>query len=240
MFDRSLNRPGTLAAVVTAGAGAIHFAVAVLHFGASPLLGFGFAAVGWAQIVGAALLLYRPGRTLGIGVAGLNALAIASWVLSRTVGLPIGTGAPEPVAWPGLLAVALEGGAILGLLSQRGREPALATMPAVATLSAFVLAFGGSVTAMAQLGTSGHAHGSAENGESAQREDHPGSTEAARSDAGEGRAHAHPDGSLHLHLVAPVHRHSDGTVHVHTDADDTPGPSPSPSDHEHRDGHTHP
>lgn len=244
MLDRSLRRAGTVGAVLTAGAGAVHFAAAVPHFGESPMMGVGFAVVGWVQLMGAAVLLYRADRLSAATVASVNAGAIAAWGVSRTVGLPVvGPGTPEAVAWPDVVAVALEIGAIVALAaaSRRGRDPSSTALPATATASALAVAVVGSVAAMAALGSGGHGHGpSSAQHASEGREEADGTDGAARTDTDE-LGHEHPDGSLHLHLAAPVHRHDDRTVHLHTGADSgSPSPDGSGHDHSHPDGHSHP
>jgi hypothetical protein len=77
-------------AVVTAGAGLIHFAVVQEHWEEYQLFGLFFAASGSLQALWAFLVLYRPSRGL-YGVIALASVAfILTWSLSRMVGLPIG------------------------------------------------------------------------------------------------------------------------------------------------------
>lgn len=243
MLDRSFRRAGTVGAALTAGAGAVHFAAAVPHFSESPMMGMGFAAVGWLQLLGAAILLYRPDRLSAAAVASLNAGAIAAWGVSRTVGLPVvGAGAPEPVAWPDVVAVLLEISAMVALAaaSRRGRDPSSAVLPATATVSALAVAVVGSVASMAALGSGGHGHGPSSAQQASEGRGEVDGTEGATpTDVGE-LGHEHPDGSLHLHLAAPVHRHDDGTVHLHAGGESgSSSTDGSGHDHSDPDGHSH-
>jgi hypothetical protein len=80
---------GALAAL-SVGAAAIHFAVVFEHFVEYTLYGAFFLVISWAQLIWPAVLLWRPSRLwLWLGIAG-NAIIIAVYVASRTVGLPFG------------------------------------------------------------------------------------------------------------------------------------------------------
>jgi len=80
---------GALAAL-SVGAAAIHFAVVFEHFVEYTLYGVFFLVISWAQLIWPAVLLWRPSRLwLWLGIAG-NAVIIAVYVASRTVGLPFG------------------------------------------------------------------------------------------------------------------------------------------------------
>ena len=77
-------------AALSVGAAAIHFAVVFEHFAEYALYGVFFLVISWAQVIWPAVLLWRPSRLwLWLGVAG-NAIVIAVYVASRTVGLPFG------------------------------------------------------------------------------------------------------------------------------------------------------
>jgi len=80
---------GALAAL-SAGAAAIHFAVVFEHFSEYTLYGVFFLVLSWAQLIWPAVLLWRPSRPwLWAGLGG-NAIVLAVYVASRTVGLPFG------------------------------------------------------------------------------------------------------------------------------------------------------
>ena len=77
-------------AALSVGAAAIHFAVVFEHFAEYTLYGVFFLVLSWAQLIWPAVLLWRPSRLwLWLGIAG-NAIVIAVYVASRTVGLPFG------------------------------------------------------------------------------------------------------------------------------------------------------
>ena len=77
-------------AALSVGAAAIHFAVVFEHFVEYTLYGAFFLVISWAQLIWPAVLLWRPSRLwLWLGIAG-NAIIIAVYVASRTVGLPFG------------------------------------------------------------------------------------------------------------------------------------------------------
>ena len=116
------------AALATAGAACVHFAVVLEHL--REWWGFGafFLVCGWAQLVWAALApRRRDTRLLWVGLAG-NLLVLALWLVSRTVGLPFGPepGEVEPVGAPDAVASALEAVAAVGcaLALVRGGRPA--------------------------------------------------------------------------------------------------------------------
>jgi hypothetical protein len=148
----------TAIALASIGAGAIHVAAAVtLGSDSSQNLVF-FLAVAVAQIVwGAVALVRAPRWWLALGVLG-NLLVAVTWVVSRTVGLPVGeyAGVVLPVAFPDALATALEAVIVVGAtgLMIRGGGPARAPArsPAVAIAAVLLvgaLAVGG---VMSQLG----------------------------------------------------------------------------------------
>ena len=102
-----------VAAVASAAAAGVHFAVAPEHF--QEWWGFGafFVASGLAQLVWAAC----PSN-VAIGICG-NAALIALWAISRTSGLPFGpnAGTPEAIGPVDLASVALELSAIVALVA---------------------------------------------------------------------------------------------------------------------------
>ncbi len=97
-------RPYLLGGVasLSVGAAAIHFAVMFEHFAEYTLYGVFFLVVAWAQMIWAAVVLWRPSRLwLSLGIAG-NALILTVYVASRAVGLPVGPGAGHPEPFGGL------------------------------------------------------------------------------------------------------------------------------------------
>ncbi len=81
------------AAVFTLGAAAIHFAVLPQHFQEYPLFGLFFLLTALAQVGLAAALLLSPRGFLALAGAGGNLALVGLWLISRTVGLPVG---PDP------------------------------------------------------------------------------------------------------------------------------------------------
>jgi hypothetical protein len=135
-------------ALASAGAATIHFAVIAQHLEESWLFGFFFIAVAIAQLAWAMLVVFRPSPTVYLaGVVG-NAAVAATWVVSRTTGLPLGPGSgePEPVGTADSVATAFEvliaAGALLLLLRMTSRRRPLARFTAateVTTLAAIGL-----------------------------------------------------------------------------------------------------
>ncbi len=132
-------------AALLAGAGAIHLAMAPTHVGLDTAEGVGFLAAGWVQLALAAAVLVRPSKPVLLAVAGTSAAFLAVWVVSRTVGLPIGShaGEAESVALVDGATAALEVAALLvavALLSGTTRRVGRLAWPAaVGVVGALVL-----------------------------------------------------------------------------------------------------
>jgi hypothetical protein len=97
-------------ALLSAGAAAIHFAVAKSHFGEYTPYGVFFLLSGAAQLAWPLLVLFRPVRPLlVIGAVG-NLLIAALWAVDRIWGLPIGPEhwKPEAVGFADAAASAFE------------------------------------------------------------------------------------------------------------------------------------
>lgn len=104
------------AALLSAGAAAIHYAVIETHF--EEWWGFGafFVASGIAQLAWAVLMVTWPSRRLlWLGVLG-NAAIVALWVVTRTVGTLLGPDPyePEPVGLADSVATGFEIAIVLG------------------------------------------------------------------------------------------------------------------------------
>jgi hypothetical protein len=118
-------------AALAVGAAAIHFAVVFEHFANYTLYGGFFLVISWAQMIWPAVLLWRPSRLwLWLGAAG-NAIVIAVYVASRSVGLPFGPDLhhPESVGALDVMSCVLEFGLIAGCAALLWR-PSLADRPA--------------------------------------------------------------------------------------------------------------
>ena len=127
-------------AALSVGAAAIHFAVVFEHFADYTLYGVFFLVISWAQLIWPAVLLWRPSRLwLWLGIVG-NAIVIAVYVASRTVGLPFGPDLhnAESVGALDVVSCVLEFGLIVGCAALLWR-PSIADRP-VARRGAFASA----------------------------------------------------------------------------------------------------
>ena len=118
-------------AALSVGAAAVHFAVTFEHFAEYTPYGAFFLVISWAQMIWPAVLLWRPSPLwLWLGIAG-NAIVIAVYAASRTVGLPFGPDLhhPEPVGALDVVSCLLEFGLIVGCAALLSR-PSLANRPA--------------------------------------------------------------------------------------------------------------
>ena len=99
-----------LPASLSLAAGAVHLAMSPIHAPGSSTEAIGFAVVGWAQIVLAFALLVRPSREVLVGTILLNTAVIIGYIVSRTVGLPLGEtpGVAEPVKTIDLMTTIFE------------------------------------------------------------------------------------------------------------------------------------
>ena len=98
------------AALLAAGAAAIHFAVISEHLRVWWAEGAFFVAAATVQLLWALAVVARPTRLLyAVGIAG-NAFLVLTWVVSRTVGVPLGpeAGEAEPVGFVDATATAYE------------------------------------------------------------------------------------------------------------------------------------
>lgn len=115
------------AALLSAVAGLVHVAVAPDHWAEWWGYGLFFLVVAGAQLAFALILLKRPARVwIAAGILG-NALVVALYVVTRTVGIPVGpeAGAVEAVAAIDLLSKGTELLliALLGALLAFSRNP---------------------------------------------------------------------------------------------------------------------
>jgi hypothetical protein len=135
--------------VLSAGAGAIHFAVIQSHFEEYWAFGVFFATAAWLQILWAMWVVARPERWAALAGIAINGAITAVWVVSRTIGIPFGPepGMVETAEFVDVAATSLQVLAVLGavaLLSRGGtRRPV--TRGAAVTLT---LALGASVAVL--------------------------------------------------------------------------------------------
>jgi predicted branched-subunit amino acid permease len=86
-------------AALNVGAGAVHFSVAPDHFHEWMPFGVFFTAIAFSQIAWAVGVLWSPRReTMAWGTAA-TATIVALWVVTRTVGLPVGPQHWTPEPW---------------------------------------------------------------------------------------------------------------------------------------------
>ena len=111
------------AALLSAGAAAIHFAVAKDHFDQYFLFGLFFVLSGVAQLAWAVLILFVPSRLfLVLGAVG-NTLIAVLWGVDRIWGIPIGPEpwTPESVGFADVTASAFEVALVLACLALLAR-----------------------------------------------------------------------------------------------------------------------
>ncbi|HYZ78246.1 MAG TPA: hypothetical protein VE596_12815 [Gaiellaceae bacterium] len=162
-LPRSGTRDGIVFAValLSAGAAAIHLAVAKMHFDEYALFGVFFVGSGVAQLVWPIWLLLRRWRPLLVLGAIGNGLIVALWAVDRIWGLPLGPEhwKPDPIGFGDSAASAFEVFLVagcIGLLARGRGRPLRGTVTValvlavavVTTLSLLsVLAVGSSVLA---------------------------------------------------------------------------------------------
>ena len=110
------------------GAAGIHFAMMGEHAGVSWTHGLFFAGVAWLQVALAAAIVLRTSRGVVLACIAINAATIGVWVLTRTVGIAIGSdGTPEAWGTVDIVCATFEGLAIISsalLLTKRfARRP---------------------------------------------------------------------------------------------------------------------
>jgi hypothetical protein len=174
--DRNPARVLSVIAMASIAAGAINLtAAATIGSSNAQYLAF-FTVVGVAQLAWAAVALARAPRWwLALGAAG-NLVVVATWVVSRTVGLPFGpaAGIRLPAHFPDSLATALEVVVVAGAaaLLARGQGPARSVVrsPGTAAAAAVVagaLTLGGVLSQAGAFNSSPTGHGSGVTGPSA-------------------------------------------------------------------------
>ncbi|MFM7616934.1 MAG: hypothetical protein ACKO72_05675 [Actinomycetes bacterium] len=167
------------AALLSVAAAAIHFGAMGEHAGVSWSHGLFFAGAAWCELVFAAWILWRPtSRAAWFGIA-LNAGVLAVWVVSRTVGIPIGSdGEPETVGFIDTLASFIEVATIVacvGLLS-----PSVATarigrvvgIGGVAVVGAVSIVLATAAFTPSFAASDGHDHGATAAGDHGDGHDH--------------------------------------------------------------------
>jgi hypothetical protein len=174
---------GWFLVALSLGAGVIHFAHAGEHFDLTWYHGTFFAVVAWLQLSWAAAVIVRPTRRLLLAGAVGNLVVIATWLVSRTAGVPFGPtkGEAESVALSDALATGFEVAIVLVSLAVLLR-PAMAQQSIRPSLGFGGLGIAGvavatvSTIALTPSFAAEHAHGEADAGHHAETEaaaDHP-------------------------------------------------------------------
>lgn len=193
------------AALLTAGAAAIHLGVAGSHFAEWWASGLFFLIAAAGQGVWAVAAWTRPParRMLNTGAA-MNTSLIAVWLLSRTAGLPIGPGGgiPEAVGAADLITVAMEGLATLAIAAQLWAPSAGARIVGSGARRASLL---GAAVAAAVLVASGVALAEPEPGHAATTSHEHGQLDGAATGETPGDLSSHPEiaGTRHGHPNLP-------------------------------------
>jgi hypothetical protein len=120
-------------ALLSAAAAAIHSAVSAEHFEEAFIYGAFFLAASSAQAGWAVVVAYRPNRALLLVGAVGNAAIIVLWILTRTVGLPVGPRPwhPEAIGPLDLISTLLELAIVLCAATLIARRTALAASDTV-------------------------------------------------------------------------------------------------------------
>ena len=121
---------GTVAAILSIGAGVIHVSAAGDHTNL-PVMFAGFLVVAALQVTLGALLLWRrPTRWLIVAGVALMVGSIGAWLMSRTQGLPfLEDGHTEPVGFKDGVTVLFELASIPALLLLLSRDLARVSLP---------------------------------------------------------------------------------------------------------------
>jgi hypothetical protein len=103
-------------ALLSGGAGIIHLSVFAEHVQEAQLFGAFFLASGIAQLGWAVLASSSISRRAVFAACIANAATVALWVVSRTIGIPIGpgSGTPEGVGLADVVATAYEALIVVG------------------------------------------------------------------------------------------------------------------------------
>src|SRR5262245_9320635 len=87
-------------AIMSFGAGVLHFLAMASHIGANPTLGRSFLAVAILQIAWGVVLIVEPRRAFIIAGAVITVLSIVVWIFSRSKGISWYPGLHvEPLEW---------------------------------------------------------------------------------------------------------------------------------------------
>lgn len=150
-----------LASVANVACAVIHFVMTPVHLQGSAVLGAGFLVAAWAQLGVAMWLLRGGGRIPHVASLAVNVVIAGVWLVSRTVGLPVGEAGAEAVAFTDATATGLELLAVVLAVAmlarpRRWRLSGVAAAGATSVGTVVVVAMA-SAAAVAGI-TGGHAH----------------------------------------------------------------------------------
>lgn len=216
MTSRDSVPPLVIGGIASLGAGAVHAAAIGGHEGLQVLMLL-FAALALSQIATGVIAMVRPGPRMSAAVlVGVNAVAVAAWLITRTVGIDWidGLAQPEGIGITDGVAAALATLAVVvGAVTLVGPRRLVRPVP-VTGIGALVLV----AVAGALVATTSHSHAAGDHhGAGDTGHEHADGVAHAAGD-GDGTAHAHSD----LADVLGEHGHDDDHAHDEAHADSTP------------------
>jgi hypothetical protein len=201
------------------GAAGIHFAMMGEHAGVSWTHGLFFAGVAWVQVAVAAAILLRPSRPVALAAIVINVATIGVWVLTRTVGIAIGSdGTPEAWGRVDIVCATFEGLAIIAsamLLSKRFARRPVSLEVGAATAGFIALAV---ILVTTFVFSPAFASNGDEGGTSADGHNHGGAEDVR---AGAGHGHGKPVDDKGLALLSNGHHDAIGPEEPLTPAERT-------------------
>lgn len=166
-----LRTAGTVAcALLSVGAGVLHFAVLGEHWQEWWGYGLFFGVSAWLQLAWAAAVVWRPSRTMLLTGAAGNLSIAALWLVTRTAGIPVGpaSGEVETAALIDALSSAFELAVVLGALAialGHFERITLRPVPAALVLAVAAIAVTTLTTVSLVDASGGGGHGAAKGGE---------------------------------------------------------------------------
>jgi hypothetical protein len=133
-----------LVALAGAAAAAVHFVVMPEHFDEATMYGVFFAVAATSQLLYSAMLLARPSRSLLAAGAIGNLTIVVLWLITRTIGIPLGpaAGTTETVGGLDVLATIFELTTAVGAVALLCRRQPLARAIRPSTWSPLIWALG--------------------------------------------------------------------------------------------------
>jgi hypothetical protein len=147
-----------LLALLSGGAAAIHVAAIGSHLDESVVFAAFFAAVAVLQAAWSAAILRASSRYVLVAGAVGNAVVVAIWIMSRTVGLPIGpdAGVAEPAGFTDVIVTTFECVIVAATLALACLGSLVGTLLALGTVLAALTI--GVVSSSAGADHHGHLH----------------------------------------------------------------------------------